>query len=245
MDNIDFLEHGGATSSWPFAIRHHDELIVLPSPLDHHYQWVLIALGVGHVPGTPGDLPEWKRARVFERWAAAWELPSYNDARRLAYLVDNYRAAISSDLQTFAGGLDLGDLWRARRWSLLVDVIDRLPSHSWYSASAAQDERHAKMLAESVAARQQGAAAEDRGPSLTGWTPEVAALTTLIDATRGVQHAVFAAQHGKKAGDPPKPMPRPVTALEKALKAASFNSRKAAHEALVARVLPNRRAVKS
>lgn len=235
MNSIDLLEHGGASARWPFAIRHHGETLELPNPRDRHYQWVLIALGVEHVPGTPGDLPDWKRQLVFERWRAAWELPSYNDARRLAYLVDNYRAAISHDLVGL--GLDLGELWRTRRWLLLIDVIDRLPGHSWYASTAAQDEDHARMIAESLAERQQGDAAEDRGPSLQGWTPEVAMLTNILDATRAVQYAVYAAQHGKKAGEPPKPSPRPSTALEKAMKSAELRRRKAAHESLVARVL--------
>lgn len=245
MNSIDQLEHGGAQPGWPFSIRLHGQTIALADPTTLHYQMVLAALYVEHVPGTP-PMADWKRDAVFERWRAAWGLPPFNDARRLAYLVDNYRGALTSDLHTFANGLDLGELWRARRWEMLLDVIDRLPPHSWYASTVAQDEDHSKMLAESVAARQaQGEPAEDRGPSLTGWTPEVAALTTLIDATRGVQHAVYAAQHGKKAGDPPKPMPRPVTALEKALKAASFNARKAKHEALVARVLRRKPPVKA
>lgn len=245
MKSIDFLEHGGATGHTPFAVRVNGELITLPNPRERHYQWVLMALQLGHVPGTPEGIPEWKRELVFQRWRAAWELPAFNDARRLAYLVDNYRAAISNDLATYANGLDLGELWRARRWTRLLDVIDRLPAHSWYASCVANDEDHARMMAESVAARKSTAgAAEDRGPALTTWTPEVAVLTSVLDATRRVEYAIFAAQHGKKAGEPPKLMPRPVTALERALKRAEHDRRKAAHESLVARVLPHKAAVK-
>lgn len=238
MKNIDVLEHGGGH----FHVRHHGELIALPDPRAMHYQKVLAALAIGHAPKTPGDLKEWQRRLVFERWCAAWDLPDFRSAQRLAYLVDHYRAAISNDLQIYAHA-DLGDLWRARRWTLMLDIIDRLPAHSWYAAAVSMDEEHARMMAESIAARQASGEEEAKstGPSLTTWTPEVAMLTNLLDAVRGVQHAVFAAQHGKKAGEPPKPSPRPITPLERALKRAEYDRRKAKHESLVQRMLPHKR----
>lgn len=238
MKNIDFLEHGGGQ----FCIVHNGERFLFPNPAEQHYQWVLMALQAGHIPGTPA-MPGWKADAVFDRWRAAWDLPTFDNARRLAYLVDNYRSALTSDLVTFSR-LDLGELWRARRWSTLVDVIDRLPAHSWYSATVSKDEDHARMLAESIAARGPGGAAEESGPSLTSWTPEVAALTDVLDAVNSVRHAVIAVQAGKKAGDPPKPSPRPVTALARAMKKAENDRRKAAHQSLVARVLPHKAPVK-
>lgn len=242
--SIDFLEHGGASGQAPFAVVHHGEYIALPDPRARHYQWVLMALNVRHVPGTPEEIPDWKRALVFERWCAAWDLPVFGQARRLAYLVDNYGSALNSDMSVYTH-LDLGDLWRARRWTKLLDLIDRLPAHSWYNSMVSNDEEHAQMMADALAARQaSGDAAEDRGPSLTTWTPEVAVMTSVLDAVRDVQHAVYAAQHGKKAGEPPKRAPRPITALEKAMKRAEYNRRKAAHEDLVARVLPHKASVK-
>lgn len=244
MNSIDFLEHGGATGAAPFAIRLAGEYIALPDPRDRHYQWVLMALATEHVPGTPGSIPEWQRALVFERWRAAWDLPPFHEARRLAYLVDHYRPAMSHDLQVHANA-DLGALWRARRWTLLLDIVDRLPAHSWYAATVSQDEEHAEMMAEAITKqRQDRAGDESKGPSLTTWTPEVAVLTSVLDAVRGVQHAVYAAQHGKKAGEPPAPMPRPITPLERALRRVEHDRRKAAHAALVARVLPHKAAQK-
>ena len=242
MKSIDSLEHGGGH----FHIRHHGELIAMPDPRAKHFQWVLLALYLGHVPGTPGDLNEWQRNLVFERWCAAWDLPEFTSARRLAYLVDNYRSAIAYDLQVHAHA-DLGDLWRARRWTLLLDLLDHLPAHSWYAATVSMDEEHAKMMADSIAAQKaaSGSEGESKGPSLTTWTPEVAMLTNILDAVRGVQHAVIAVQSPKgKAPESPKPAPRPVTPLERALKLVEFNRRKAAHESLVARVLPHKAAVK-
>lgn len=237
MKNIDFLEHGGGH----FCVRHHGEIIPLPDPRAMNYQEVLAALYIGHAPGTPGDLKEWQRRRVFERWCAAWDLPPFGDAQRLAYLVDHYRPAIAHDLQIYAQ-TDLGELWRARRWTLLLDILDRLPAHSWYAASVSMDEDHAKMMAESIAARQAaGDEPDTKGPSLTTWTPEVAILTNVFDAVRAVQHAVVAVNAEKgKVPEPPKPSPRPVTPLERALKRAEFERKKSSHQALVKRLLPHK-----
>lgn len=235
MSGIDLLEHGGGH----FHVRHLGDLIALPDPRQKHYQWVLIALNLGHVPGTPGDIPDWKRRRLFDRWRAAWDLPTFPEARRLAYVVDQYRSEVSNDLHIHAR-VDLGELWRARRWTLLLDLIDHLPAHSWYASGASMDEEHAKMMAEAIISRREsGEEKKETGPALTTWTPEVAALTNILDAVRGVQHAVVAVQAPKgKAPEAPKPAPRPTTPLERALKTAEYNRRKAAHEALVARVLP-------
>lgn len=238
MKSIDFLEHGGGH----FHIRHHGELVSLPDPRAQHYQWVLMALAVGHVPGTPDDIPDWKRRIVFERWAVAWDLPDFNNARRLAYLVDNYRAPIAFDLQTYAHA-DLGELWRARRWTLLLDILDRLPAHSWYAATVSMDEEHARMMAEAMSKQveETGEIPKSKGPSLTTWTPEVAALTAILDATRSVQHAIVAVNSPKgKAPEPPKPSPRPQTPLEAAIKLMEHRRRKSKHEALVARLLPHK-----
>lgn len=240
MDDIDFLEYGGARDAGPLVLRVNGELHELADPRRLHFQQVLLALQTGSIPGSPRGIKVWQRGLVLERWRAAWELPDFHGAQRLAYLVDHYRAAISHDLRV-AAGLDLGELWRDRRWSLMLDVIDRLPAHSWYAAAVASDEEHARLMAEQIAARQaSGEESEPTGPSLTSWTPEVAALTNIYDAVRGVQWAVIAAASEKKPPEPPKPAPRPVTPLERALARAEFNRRREAHKSLVARVLPHK-----
>lgn len=236
--SIDFLEHGGGHA----MVRHHGELISLPDPRTQHYQWVLTALALCHVPGTPGDVPEWKRALVFKRWCAAWDLPAdFQSARRLTYLLDKYRSPIANDLRVHAH-VDLGELWRARRWVHLLDLIDHLPAHSWYAATVSMDEEHATMMAESLLAQREredpdSNMLESQGPSLIGWTPEMAMLTNVFDAVRSVQHAVIAVQAGDKAPPPPKPAPRPVTPLERVMKRMEYDRKKAKHEALAARVL--------
>lgn len=242
MKNIDLLEHGGGD----FRLLIDGYLVDMPDPRKMHYQEVLLALHVGHIHWTPGDIPEWKRAEVFERWRVAWDLPNFNDARRLAYIVDHYRSALTSDLMVTSGA-DLGTLWRERRWTFLLDLIDHLPGHMHYSAAVANDEEHAKMVADAVTARRNAGEhpEESKGPSLIGWSPEVAAITRNTDAVNALRHAVVAVQIGKKAGDPPKPEKRPVTALEAALRRAENERRQKAHNSLVARVLPHKAAVKS
>lgn len=243
MNGIDFLEHGGAGER-PFVVRLGGNDWPLEDPRELHFQTVLLALHLRHLPGIPQDIPCWQHDLVFDRWCAAWDLPEFVHARRLAYLVDKYRDAIANDLTVYTHQ-DLGELWRSRRWGKLLNLIDRLPAYGWYNATVSDDEEHAKMMAESYAARRQaGDEPETKGPSLVGWTPEVAVLHTVADGVRRVEHAVFAAQHGKKAGAPPEPLARPQTALERAMKRAEYERRKKAHESLVARVLPHKAAVK-
>lgn len=245
MKNIEFLENGGGGFSIRYLRRGEVVETPLVDPRNLHYQEVLIVLQERHVPMPmdmdKGTLPIWLPNEIFEHWRAAWDLPMINDAKRLCYLVDNYRAAAAADLMTYAH-LDLGELWRARRWTLLLDILDRLPSHGWFNATVAMDEDHAKLMADAIA--QRGAAtdaAEDKaaGPPLTSWTPEVAAITTLTDAVNSLRHAVIAVQVGDKAGQPPKPMPRPQTPFQLAMKRQEHQRRAAKHADLVARLLPN------
>lgn len=241
MNPIDFLEHGGGH----FMLRRGGVLIPLPDPRERHFQWVLQVLDLGFVPGTPDDVPQWIVPVIFDRWRAAWDLPPFSAARRLAYLVDHYSPAIAHDLATRTH-YDLGDLWRARRWTLLLDIIDRLPAHSQYASAVSMDEDHARMLAEQLAQQDEDPDAKAAGPALTTWTPEVAALTNVFDAVRSLQHTLIAVNSEKgKAPEQPKPSPRPNTPLEAALKRAEYERRKRKHESLVARVLPQRAAVKA
>lgn len=233
MKDIDLLEYGS-----PFGLKVDGELLQLQDPGSMHYQAVLSCLAVGLAPGTP-DVALWKRKLIFERWCAAYDLPVFQDAQRLAYLVDHYRSAISYDLLTYANQ-DLGALWRKRRWRTLLDILDHLPSHSWYSATVSMDPEHAKMVAASIAARKEaGEDTKAAGPHLTTWTPEASLLTSLIDAVRNVFYTV-AVTNGAKT-EAPQPAPRPQSQLEIEIKRAEYQRKKAKHEALADRLLPNRR----
>lgn len=234
MKDIDLLEYGS-----PFALRMDGELLQLTDPATLHFQTVLTALAAKLAPGTP-NVSVRKRQLLFDRWCAAYDLPVFQDAQRLAYLVDHYRSAIVYDLRTYAQ-VDLGDLWRRRRWRTLLDLLDHLPSHSWYQATVSMDPEHAKMVAKAMAARQDsGEAAENKGPHLTAWTPETAMLAKVIDAIKGVSYTVAAVQGGKPPI--PEPEPRPKTPIELEMKREEYARKKAAHESLVARLLPHKKA---
>lgn len=240
MDDIDLLEHGGGGA----MVRHRGALISLADPRAMHFQKVLEALDAQHAPGTPVDIPEWKRQAVFERWAAAWDLPVASEAIRLAYLVDHYRAAASYDLRVVAG-VDLGELWRARRWRHLLDLLDNLPAHMPFSAATVNDPEHAAMVAKAIVDREEAAkdSAEKSAPNappLVGFSPEVAALTRLIDAVNGVAHMTILANSDRPVPEP-KPEPRPESAIDVAVKLERYRRRKEKHEALAARVLKRKR----
>lgn len=235
MRPVDFLEHGGGH----FYVRLAGQVISLRSPVEMHYQQVLACLMVGLAPGIPlHGVSQWQSEVVFDRWRAAWDLPDFEAARRLAYLADHYSSALNSDLLPL--GVDLGQMWRARRWRTLLDVIDRLPPWSQYAASVSSDPEHAKMLAEQVSKGAGSEKPKDR-PALTTWTPEVAVMTSILDAVRQLDYHVCGFKLGKKAGAPPEPAPRPVTPLQAAMERARYDRRQSAHEKLVARVLPHKK----
>lgn len=238
MSNLTAVE---AATGGPFRFQHEGQTYLLPDPADLPFMLVLSILDARHVPHPPA-MPEWKRDRLFWAWAAHYDLPDFQSAQRLAYLLDHYRSALVYDLQAFLG-VDLGALWRARRWRTLLDHIDHLPGHSWYSSAVSTDEDHAEMIAKSLAAREKEGEVTPKGPALHTWTPEVAAITRNTDAVKEISYVLAAVNwDGKSAKpSPPKPEPRPHTPLEGAITRADFNRRKASHEKLVKRLLPHKR----
>jgi len=108
--------------------------------------------------------------------------------------------------------VDLLDVWRDRLTPRqALTLIDQLPSHSRYVAAVHEDEELIEHLADQL---------DDEGPSppppLTDWTPEVERLTAIIDRL-GELIAVTAAANSKQGKvRPPKPSPRPVTAVDRA-----------------------------
>lgn len=234
MGNLEVIE---AASGGPFVVLLDGRLYELPDPADMAFMDVLRCLQNQHLPAMP-PMREWQRAKTFSEWAAHYDLPDFVSAQRLAYLLDRYRSAIVYDLQSFAGA-DIGALWRSRRWRTALDLIDHLPGHSWYSEAVSGDEEHAAMIAESLAAREAEGEQVRKGPPITSWTPEVAAITELTDAVRHLTY-VTAAVQGDKTSKPPEPLPRPQTPLEAAMKRASWSARKAKHDSIVARMLPHK-----
>lgn len=233
MSNLDTLEYGGGRG---FAIRYQGQVHEIDSPRDMGYQDVLICLQNQVLPNFPEGPSITALEAAFDRWRISWDLPDFDDAYRLVYMADNHYQAMAYDLHT--RGIDLGTWWRQRRWQDILNIIDHLPSHSWFSTALSLDEEYARVAAEAMAGQKQDA--EPSGPHMTTWTPEVAAIVNLTDAVRSLEHTVVAVQAGKAAGKPPEPLQRPKTAMEMAVKRASFAARKAKHDALVARVLPKK-----
>lgn len=234
MLSIDDLEHGG-----PFRFRHRGQAYTVPGPETLNPTQILAILNGKHIPGTP-SMPAWKRDRLFYRWAAHFGLPDSTQARRLMYVLERYRDAIEYDLIVHANGTDLGQLWRERRWRLLLNLIDHLPRHSFYSEAVSNDEEHAKLLADAMAKREADDDAPPSGPPMHTWTPELAAITDVLDAVRHVSYTVSASA-GNKQAKPPKPSPRPTTALERFQKSATHRVRQEKHVALAKRLLPHKR----
>lgn len=128
--------------------------------------------------------------------------------------------------------MDLGELWRERRWHHLWLVLVRLPRHSLTKEALAQDE-------EFVARMLEGADSDDdsemtKAIRQSEFTPEVEAIYQLIDRTGDVVAAISRLGGGKLRVPP---MKRPQTAFDR----VKTRMRQAAHHRLVARVLPGDR----
>lgn len=237
MNNLDALD---AARGGPFTFRHRSVVLNAPHPADLSYQAVLFALREEVMPETPGDLPYWKVEAIFRAWQMHYDLPDFGPANRLAYVVDHYIDTLTFDLQSHLQ-LDLGGLWRARRWNTLLAMIDRLPRWSLYYEAVANDPEHATMVAEQLEQeeRDPSGVAADPGPALSTWTPEVERLVDILDAVRGL-HYIIPASQGATGLQPPAPMPRPTTMLESARRIAQHRRKMKKHTALAARLLPHK-----
>lgn len=127
--------------------------------------------------------------------------------------------------------MDLGELWRERRWRLLWTILMQLPAASNTKAALAQNEEFAAMVLN-------GRTTDDlRTPgqpsvTLAEFTPEVAALYDVIDRLGDVVSGLVGL--GGKKPRPPKRVPRPKSAIER----MALENRRQAHKALATRVLP-------
>ncbi len=121
-------------------------------------------------------------------------------------------------------------MWRSRRWRHLLNIIDRLPRHSAFAESLADDDELATVLARMPQ--------RDGVPSrrMREWSPEVELLSVLGDRIAELIQAVGATKGAKPRQV--RALPRPVTAMQRRRAAA----RKDKHKSLVARLLPGRSA---
>lgn len=71
-------------------------------------------------------------------------------------------------------------LFRARRWTFLLDLIDGLPSHSRTISAILNDTDRAELMAETILTQEDDDVGEE-STSLVGQTPEVRILQDIAD----------------------------------------------------------------
>lgn len=224
----------------PMTFLFEGAVFELPDPAEMDFDIVLTILH-NEILAPDYDGLNWRQVVALTgRWVAHFDLPPFLDAQRLAYVVDRYSDDLAYDLRVHAH-MDLAEMWRTRRWRTLLTTIDRLPSHSLYAEAVSMDQEHADMLAASMMGREQTDSSEAVGPALRTWTPELKAIVDMTDAVRRVEWAVIAAAAGKKAPEPPAPLPRPTSLMAQAMKKAETKRRLAAHKDLTQRLLPHKR----
>lgn len=234
MDDLDALDRVGVG---PFRFDHEGQRWLTPDPSTIGWERLMQALQQQIIPGTP-RMEKWRANRLFERWRQHHDLPDFDHARRLAFLVGRYRRQLEVDLRVVYRE-DLTTLWSSRRWRALLNLIDHLPRNTYYSEAVANDEEHAKALAEAAEARRGETEGEDPGPPMHLWDQNAAMTAELIDAVHGLTFTVAAA-NGAKNLKPPNPYTRPKTAIDKMKRQVYAANRQKQHEALVARLLPHK-----
>jgi hypothetical protein len=216
------------------------EDVVLPDPRLMGYQEVLAILRDRIFDGLHDKkISIYSIETIHNLWRAAYDLPEINAAIRLTYVVDHYEEALEYDLRNHLG-VDLEELWLHRRWGRLLGYIDRLPSHTWYAQAVSEDPEHVALLAKQLAeAEFSGESKAEASPALSTWSPEVAKLTDIHDALKELAH-LTASIHAERKVPEPVFAPRPQSDLKRQVDKMKFEHRKAKHEKLVARMLPNR-----
>lgn len=213
-------------------------IVTLPAATD--LPWRVVAAAVRdkidfyyHVWAPTGvPLPGVNRTeQVRQAWAHHNGLPEGQSLYRLLYMMERYADGIEYDLRNHLG-VDMGDLFRGRRWRALLNYIDLLPSGTHKNRMVTQDEEHM----EAILSSKQGQAGEYK-PSMSDWGQLENMMATLIDAVNRNTETVHATAQGKK-----KPLripnyPRPATALDR----VKNKMQKRQHEEMVALLLPTKR----
>lgn len=155
----------------------------------------------------------WWRAehmlRLYRRHHGLCDTPD-QDAR-LFHMLDQkeYAEAIEADLHEVYG-LDLGELWRARRWRKLLGLVDRLRRHSHFSEVVSMDEKLAKVLLDAEAAEKKTNLATPTR-RMSEFTVEAELLSVVADRLAEVLQVQVAQKGGRARAA--KPQPRPKTAI--------------------------------
>lgn len=122
--------------------------------------------------------------------------------------MERYGAQLEADLQQVYG-LELGLLWRNRRWKRLLRLVDNLPRNSRFAAAVANDEDHVRAVIKAT----EGQPKTSSAPSLADYTLESELLMEVVDLLQSNIHAVLAGAGAKGLGKI-KPRRRPETAYQ-------------------------------
>jgi hypothetical protein len=115
-------------------------------------------------------------------------------------------------------------LWHERRWRFLLNLIDHLPSHSFYNEARANDQELAEALAKYPE--------PEHHERLSNWTTEVVMLAAIVDRLADLINATVMVQGAKKISIPR--VERPRTALQEIREKQDREK----HDALVRKMVP-------
>jgi hypothetical protein len=218
-----------------FVISVNDEPAELRSPTDMTWNQVAACINdldaFRALSGMPGSsMPAREIARA--RWIAHFGLtPDDGTTRRLASIMDKYAPQLEADFPQHYPGIGPADLWRARKWRCLLNLIDHLPQNTHYHNSLMRDPEHAKRVAEYKIAHPD--TETSKAPPWNIWSPQYEALQSIIDELR-VLRATLVGVNGGKPGKP-EFTPKPTSEIQKAVHREKWR----AHDKLKAGFLPN------
>jgi len=218
-----------------FVIRVNDEPAELRSPLDMSWNEVAACINdlsaFVQLTGMPGS---GKAARELarDRWIAHFGLTSDDDAtRRLASVMGQYASKLEADFPRHYPGVGPADLWRARKWRCLLNLIDHLPQNTHYHHALMNDPEYAKRVADYRV--KHPTTDEQKAPPWSVWSPEYEAMQSIIDELRVLRATVVGSAGGKPSE--PKMTLKPVSEIQKAVARKKWQE----HEGLKSKFLPN------
>ena len=213
--DVTFTTDGGQDFTVPAAVDVPDgELLWILRNVGHFAYWA-------HLPAelTLGD------ARlVRDAWCEAQGLPTREGAADTLWsILDRYPAAIEVDFARHYPGIEPADLWRARRWRRLHNLIVRLPRASHYHEAVLNDEDALKAMLENEKDDEE----KDDGPPVSEFDLHAEQNREMISLLMSIRGVLIAAN--SKGGKAPKmvPPPGPKTLLERVRFRVKENKQKA------------------
>lgn len=212
----------------------HGEPVVVRPPQDMTWQEVMSCIkdvtAFIHFAQLPGMSLDQARA-VQRSWIEHFGLTADDQVtRRLAGVMSRFSGQLEADFPRHYPGVGPADLWRARKWRTLLNLIDHLPQNTHYHHALMHDEDHAAAVAQ-WKADHPDEAGKSTAPPWQVWSPEVEALNTLIDEIRLLTYYFQGANGGKPKQ--PQFQPRPSSEIKKATDRVKWK----AHESLASKML--------